>query len=103
MQINLNDVLADMADSMNTELVAGGAEMGQFALQALQEKEASIRELYMALQTGELSPSELDEELKREMLVFEVEALSLQTMNKVMWAKAINAAAGALIKVAMPV
>ncbi|MEX2639666.1 MAG: hypothetical protein WD266_03190 [Balneolales bacterium] len=90
--MSFSDVLSDMAAASLGEIKEGAGEIGTFIRESLEEKEASLKELYDAFRGELIDEAGLVRELNRELKVMEVKLLTVRTIKKATAQRAVNAA-----------
>lgn len=90
--MDFKNVLQDMGNAVLGELSENGGKIAGYVKQSLEEKEASLKELYGGYKAGHIDVAGLERELKRELKVMEVKLLTAKLMKKAAAQRAVNAA-----------
>lgn len=103
MSFDISSAIGDMAGAMSDSIGEGAGDLAGFAVAALSKQAEALAELAEARASGELDEAEFEAELQREMLITETEMLAVTVIGKAALQKAIQAAVGALTKLACPI
>ncbi len=92
--MNFKNLLQDMGNAALGELSENGGKIAIHIKESLEEKEASLQELYEGYKAGHIDEAGLERELERELKVMEVKLLTTKVMKKAAVQRAVNAAIG---------
>lgn len=92
MSLNINRLVQEMSQAAADEVAEGSGIIASNTNQILNEKKASLKELYEGFEAGHIDEEGLERELKRELKVMEIKLLTTSIMKKATAQRAVNAA-----------